>query len=87
VLRGVALGFRGDSAGAVREGEAGIARIKDFESGIESAYLLRQMALAYLLAGDRERARATLDRLLAIKQHYSAEWLGVDPEFAGVRPM
>jgi TolB-like protein len=85
VLRGVALGFQGDSAGAVREGEAGIARIKDFESGIESAYLLRQMALAYLLAGDREKAGTTLDRLLAIKQQYSAEWLGVDPEFAGVR--
>jgi len=85
VLRGVALGFRGDGAEAVREGEAGIALIKDFESGIESAFLLRQLALVYLLAGDREKARATLDRLLAIKQHYSAAWLGVDPAFAGVR--
>ena len=85
VLRGVALGFRGDSAEAVREGEAGIALIKDFESGIESAYLLRQLALVYLLAGDGEKARATLDRLLAIKQHYSAAWLGVDPAFAEVR--
>ena len=85
VLRGVALGFRGDGEEAVREGEAGIALIKDFESGIESAFLLRQLALVYLLAGDREKARATLDRLLAIKQHYSAAWLGVDPAFAGVR--
>ncbi|HVL16900.1 MAG TPA: hypothetical protein VM387_02845, partial [Gemmatimonadales bacterium] len=85
VLRGVALGFRGDGAEAVREGEAGIALIKDFESGIESAYLLRQLALVYLLAGDREKARATLDRLLAMKQHYSAAWLGVDPAFAEVR--
>ena len=69
----------------MREGEAGIALIKDFESGIESAYLLRQLALVYLLAGDGEKARATLDRLLAIKQHYSAAWLGVDPAFAEVR--
>jgi len=85
ILRAVALGFRGDSAEAVREGEAGLALIKDFESGIESAFLLRQMALAYLLAGDRERARGALERLLAMKQQYSAEWLRVDPAFAGVR--
>jgi serine/threonine-protein kinase len=85
ILRAVALGFRGDSAEAIREGEAGLAFIKDFESGIESAFLLRQMALAYLLAGDRERARGALERLLAMKQQYSAEWLRVDPAFAGVR--
>jgi hypothetical protein len=37
-------------------------------------------------AEDRENARTTLDRLLSIKQQYSAEWLRVDSEFAGVRP-
>ena len=86
MLRAVALAFRGDSAAAVREGEAGLALIKDFESGIESAYLLRQMALTYHLAGDQEKARATLDRLLRIQQQYSAEWLRADPAFMGLGP-
>jgi hypothetical protein len=69
----------------VREGERGLALIKDLHSGLESHYLLRQMALAYLLVGERDRAVDTLEQLLGIKQHYSAGWLRVDPTFAGLR--
>jgi serine/threonine-protein kinase len=85
MMRAVALGFLGRGEEAVREGERGLALIEDFESGLESHYLLRQLALAYVLAGERERAMDALERLLGIKQHYSAGWLRMDPTFAALR--
>jgi hypothetical protein len=77
VMRAVALGFLDEHEAAVREGERGLALIKDLHGGLESHYLLRQMALAYLLVGERDRALDTLEQLLGIKQHHSAGWLRV----------
>ncbi|HUF36804.1 MAG TPA: hypothetical protein VMN37_12690 [Gemmatimonadales bacterium] len=85
LMRAVALALQGKAAEAIREGERGLALIRDLHSGIESHYLLRQMALAHLLAGQPDRALDRLEQLLGIRQHYSAGWLRVDPAFAGLR--
>jgi serine/threonine-protein kinase len=85
LMLAVALGFLGRGEEAVREGERGMALIKDLQSGIESHYLLRQMALVHLLAGQPDRALDRLEQLLGIKQHYAGGWLRVDPAFAALR--
>jgi tetratricopeptide (TPR) repeat protein len=85
LMRAVALGFMGRHGEAIREGERGMALIKDLHSGLESHYLLRQMAQVHLMAGDRERALDRLEQLLGNKQHYSGGWLRVDPAYAALR--
>jgi hypothetical protein len=49
------------------------------------AYVEHQRARTYLLVGERERALAALERVLAVPYYVSGAWLRLDPSFAPLR--
>jgi eukaryotic-like serine/threonine-protein kinase len=82
-LLGVALGYLGRTAAAIREGERGVAiNARDRLSLPYSEY---QLARIYLLVGDPQKALDQLELLLKTPSYFSPAWLRIDPTFAPLR--
>jgi TolB-like protein/Flp pilus assembly protein TadD/predicted Ser/Thr protein kinase len=84
-LLGVALGYLGRRAEAVREGERGVALKPVPRGGYGWAYLRHQLVRTYLLAGEPGKALDLLERLLEVPYYLSPGWLKIDPTFALLR--
>jgi serine/threonine-protein kinase len=81
-LRGLALAYLGRYDEATRLGE----RAVELESNLETRPYFRQLLLRiYVLAGQRDRAIAEIERLLDDEYFVTPGWLRVDPTLRGLR--
>jgi serine/threonine-protein kinase len=81
---GLALGYLGRRAEAVREGERGVALLP-VSRNARGADLQRVLAWTYLLVGEPERALDQLEPLLKGPYYLSPGWLKIDANFAPLR--
>jgi serine/threonine-protein kinase len=84
-LHGLALGYLGRGAGAVRECERAVALVPISKDGFLGPYLQHQLVRTYLLLGETEKALDHLEPLLKIRYVLSPGWLKIDPNFAPLR--
>ncbi len=84
-LLGVALGYLGRRAEAMREGERGVALMPVPRGAYGWAYLRHQLVRTYLLAGEPDKALDLLEKLLEVPYYLSPGWLEIDPTFAPLR--
>ena len=82
-LLGVALGYLGRKAEAVREGERAVGLMPLGKAG--TAYIQHQLVRIYLLIGEPEKALDHLEPLLKEPGWLSPGWLKIDPNFAPLR--
>ena len=82
---GLAYGYLGRGAEAVREGRAAVALRPLADDALQGAYLQHQLARIYLLVGEPEKALDQLEALLKIPYYLSPGWLKVDPNFDSLR--
>jgi tetratricopeptide (TPR) repeat protein len=82
-LLGVALGYLGRRAAAIREGERGVAI--NARDRLSLPYSEHQLARIYLLVSDPEKALDQLELLLKTPSYLSPAWLRIDPTFASLR--
>jgi serine/threonine-protein kinase len=84
-LLGVALGYLGKKADAIREGERAV-ELKPFsEDASFGGYVQHQLVRIYLLVGEKERALDRLEPLLNRPFYLSPGLLKIDPAFAPLR--
>jgi tetratricopeptide (TPR) repeat protein len=81
VLRGLALAYLGREDEALTEGERGAALLPVSQDAYTGAYIQHQLVRIYTIAGERDKAVDTLERLLAVPYYVSPGWLAVDPNF------
>jgi hypothetical protein len=84
-LHGLALGYLGRGAEAAAAAERGVALMPVARDATQGPYFEYLRARTYLLAGERERALAALERVLAVPFYVSGAWLRLDPSFAPLR--
>jgi tetratricopeptide (TPR) repeat protein len=84
-LHGLALAYLGRRAEAAAAAERGVALLPVARDAVEGAYFEYLRARTYLLVGERERALAALERVLAVPYVVSGAWLRLDPSFAPLR--
>ncbi|HEX6051945.1 MAG TPA: tetratricopeptide repeat protein, partial [Gemmatimonadaceae bacterium] len=84
-LYGLSLAYAGRRDEAIAEGERGVALLPVERDAVNGPYQLHLLARIYLLAGERDKAIGTLERLLARPYYVSPEWLRIDPTFASLR--
>ena len=80
-LLGVAQGYLGRKAEAVREGERAVALLPATKDAYAGAYMQHQLARIYILSGEPEKALDQLEPLLKIPYFLSPGWLRIDPAF------
>jgi tetratricopeptide (TPR) repeat protein len=85
VLHGLTLAAAGRAAEGVREAERGAALQPVAQHAYTGAYLQHQLARAYLLAGQAERALDVLEPLLRMPYYLSPGWLRIDPTFGPLK--
>ena len=84
-LLGLALGYMGKRAEAIREGKRGVSITPISKDALFGAYNEHQLVRIYLLAGDPEKALDHLQRLLQLPYFLSPDWLKIDPSFDPLR--
>jgi tetratricopeptide (TPR) repeat protein len=84
-LLGLALGYLGEKAAAVKEGEYSITLMPLSRDAIVGPYLQHQVARIYLLVGETDKALDQLEHLLKIPYYLSPAWLKIDPNFDPLR--
>jgi serine/threonine-protein kinase len=84
-FHGLALAYLGRRAEAVAEAERGVALAPVARDAVDGPYYEHLRARTYLLLGERERALAVLERLVAVPYVVSGAWLRLDPSFAPLR--
>jgi tetratricopeptide (TPR) repeat protein len=82
-LLGVALGYLGRKAEALREGERAVGLMPLDKAG--TAYIEHQLVRIYLLLGESEKALDYLELLLKVPGWLSPGWLKIDPLFDPLR--
>jgi len=82
---GLAYGYLGQGAEAVREGRAAVALRPLADDALQGAYLQHQLVRIYLLVGEPEKALDQLEALLKIPYYLSPGWLKIDPNFDPLR--
>jgi Flp pilus assembly protein TadD len=85
VFLGLALAYLGRNADATREAERAMALGPLARDLVNNAYIQHQAARIYIVVGDRRRAVALLQPLLAMPYYLSPAWLRIDPNFAPLR--
>ena len=85
VFAGLAAGYLGRKADAIRLGEAGVALVPITTDALTGTYLRQVLARTYLLAGEPAKAIALLEQLLQLPGDLSPGWLRIDPNFAALR--
>ena len=85
VLHGLTLTAAGRAAEGVRAAERGAALLPVARDAYAGAYVQHQLARAYLLAGQPERALDVLEPLLRMPYYLSPGWLRIDPTFAPLK--
>jgi tetratricopeptide (TPR) repeat protein len=84
-FHGLALAYLGRRAEAAAAAERGVALAPVARDAVDGPYYEHLRARTYLLVGERERALAVLERLLAVPFFVSGAWLRLDPSFAPLR--
>jgi serine/threonine-protein kinase len=84
-LLGVALGYLGRKAEAVREGLRAVALLPATKDAYAGAYMQHLLARIYILSGEPEKALDQLEPLLRIPYFLSPGWLKIDPTFDPLR--
>ena len=84
-LLGLTLAYLGRGEEAIRKGERGVELVPISEDADHGAYLLHQLVLIYVLAGQPEKAIDNLERLLQVPYYVSPAWLKIDPNFDPLR--
>lgn len=84
-MLGVTLGFLGRRDAAIREGQRAVTLLPVSRDAIVGPYVQHQLARIYILVGQPENARTTVEPLLRIPYYLSPEWLRIDPNFAPLR--
>jgi hypothetical protein len=69
----------------VRAAERGAALLPVARDAYAGAYVQHQLARAYLLANQPERALDVLEPLLQMPYYLSPGWLRIDPTFAPLK--
>jgi len=82
VFHGLALAYAGRCGEALAEGERGVALQPISADAYWGPYVEHQLARIETLCGERERAVARLERLLAVPYLLTPRWLAIDPNFA-----
>ncbi|MBV9880714.1 MAG: protein kinase [Gemmatirosa sp.] len=85
VLYGLALATLDRGAEGIAEAERGVSLDPVERDGRVGPYLEHQLARVYTLAGQPDRAVATLERLLRLPYYLTPAWLRIDPSFAPLR--
>lgn len=84
-LLGVAQGYLGRRAEAVRRGSAAVALLPATKDAYAGAYMQHQLARIHILSGEPEKALDQLEPLLKIPYVLSPGWLKIDPTFDPLR--
>jgi Flp pilus assembly protein TadD len=85
VLLGVTLAYLGRRADASENGERGMALMPRSKDAYTGSYVQHQLARAYIILGEQEKALDLLEPLLKSPYYLSPGWLKVDPTFAPLR--
>jgi serine/threonine-protein kinase len=85
MLRGLALAYAGHHDEAIAEGERAVAMKPLARDATFGAYALFTLARIYGFVGEPQKARAAVDRVLAVPMFVTKEWMTLDPAFRGVR--
>jgi eukaryotic-like serine/threonine-protein kinase len=85
VFLGLAFGYLGHKAAAIREGQRGVALLPISRDANIGPYIQHQLARIYLLVGEPEKALDQLEPLLKMPYYLSPGWLKIDPNFAPLR--
>jgi serine/threonine protein kinase/tetratricopeptide (TPR) repeat protein len=84
-LLGLALALAGRKDEAIREGVRATELLPVEMDAWSGPYQLHILAKIYILAGEREKAVDTLERLLKIPYFLTPAWLRIDPTFDPLR--
>jgi serine/threonine-protein kinase len=80
-----ALAHLGRKAEAIREGERSVALLPLSRDRLNGLYLQHQLAVAYIMLGEPERALDHLEPLLKVPYYLTPAWLQIDPAFRPLR--
>jgi tetratricopeptide (TPR) repeat protein len=84
-LLGVALGYLGRKAEAVREGLRAVQMVPVSRDQSNGPYYQLQLVRTYLLVGEPEKALDHLESMLKTPYYLSPGWLRIDPTFDPLR--
>jgi serine/threonine-protein kinase len=84
-ILGVALGYLGRTAEAIREGRRGAELLPVSNDAINAPYVQLQLARIYVLTGELDQAVEVLEGLLARPFYVSRGWLQLDPAFRALQ--
>ncbi len=84
-ILGVALGYLGRKAEAIREGRRGAELLPLSQDAINAPYVQLQLARIYVLTGEPDQAVEVLKGLLGRPFYVSQGWLRLDPAFRALQ--
>jgi TolB-like protein len=82
---GTSLAYLGRKTEAIAESQRSVALLPVSRNAGSAAYMQHQLARAYLLVGEPEKALDQLEPLLKIPYYLSPGWLRIDPTFDPLR--
>ncbi|MGH7516716.1 MAG: protein kinase domain-containing protein [Gemmatimonadales bacterium] len=84
-LLGLAWGYMGRTAEAIREGERAVALVPVNGDAYNGPYFLHQLARIYTMTGEPDKAIGLYERVLAMPYYLSPAWLRIDPTLEPLR--